>query len=99
MSAPWHRLALSSLLLVVLLASVAAGLGVLGGLVMLPQMGAVGWVALGLLIFLAVQLALFRLFGLRSRADEEAERKAGDEPDRPDEGGEESDGDWRAWRG
>jgi len=100
MPAPWHRLALSSLLLVVLLASVAAVLGLLGGLVLLPQLGAVGWVAIGLLLFLGVQLALFRLFGLRSQADEESEARAGDDaPAPPPEEDEDTTGDWRAWRG
>ncbi|HEX5009761.1 MAG TPA: hypothetical protein VFY71_05115 [Planctomycetota bacterium] len=101
MTASWGRLALFALLAVVLLASVGAVLGVLGGLVLLPQLGAVGWVAIGLLLFIGVQLALFRLFGLRSRADE---HEAGhdtddDEPQSDGERDERAGGDWRAWRG
>jgi hypothetical protein len=101
MSASWGRLALFALLAVVLLASIAAILGVLGGLVLLPQLGAVGWVAIGLLLFIGVQLALFRLFGLRSRADEQAAGRD-DDADAPDAAGERDEpkrSDWRAWRG
>jgi hypothetical protein len=101
MTASWGRLALFALLAVVLLASVGAVLGVLGGLVLLPQLGAVGWVAIGLLLFIGVQLVLFRLFGLRSRADEQqAERDTDDdEPEADAERDERTGGDWRAWRG
>jgi hypothetical protein len=96
MPSEWRRPAVSAGLLVVTLIVVAAGLGLLGSLVFLPQLGAVGWVAIGALLFLGVQLLMFRLFGLRSKADDEstpAEPKP--EPDKPAEG----DGDWRAWRG
>jgi len=106
MSASWGRLALFALLAVVLLASIGAILGVLGGLVMLPQLGAVGWVAIGLLLFIGVQLALFRLFGLRSRADEQAagsdtdtDTDDGDATDAAGEHDEPKRSDWRAWRG
>ena len=102
MSAPWGRLAVFALLAVVLLASVGAILGVLGSLVLLPQLGAVGWVAVGLLLFIGVQLALFRLFGLRSRADEQAPGSDTDDGDATDASGERDEpkrSDWRAWRG
>ena len=101
MTASWGRLALFALLAVVLLASVGAVLGVLGGLVLLPQLGAVGWVAIGLLLFIGVQLALFRLFGLRSRADEQDEGgdTGHDTPEADGERDERAGGDWRAWRG
>ena len=104
MSASWGRLALFALLAVVLLASIGAILGVLGGLVLLPQLGAVGWVAIGLLLFIGVQLALFRLFGLRSRADEQAagsdtDDGNGDATDASGERDEPKRSDWRAWRG
>jgi len=104
MFASWGRVALFALLAVVLLASIAAILGVLGGLVLLPQLGAVGWVAIGLLLFIGVQLALFRLFGLRSRADEQASGRdadgdAPDAADQSDERDEHKGDDWRAWRG
>ena len=101
MSASWGRLAVFALLAVVLLASVGAILGVLGGLVLLPQLGAVGWVAIGVLLFIGVQLALFRLFGLRSRADEQAAGRDadGDTPDAAGKPEESARDDWRAWRG
>src|SRR5690349_7433887 len=99
MSSDWRRPALSVGLLVVTLIVVAAGLGLLGGLVLLPQLGAVGWVAIGALLFLGLQLLLFRAFGLRSKADDEA--SADEAYEKPAESTEESerDGDWRAWRG
>jgi len=102
MTASWGRLALFALLAVVLLASVGVVLGVLGGLVLLPQLGAVGWVAIGLVLFLGVQLALFRLFGLRSRADEHEAADSDTDDDTPEAEGERDErasGDWRAWRG
>ena len=82
-----------------LLVLVSAVLGLLGGAVLLPQLGAVGWVAVGLVVFLAVQLAMFRLLGLRSQADEDT--GPADSP--PEEDVPVSDDnagkDWRAWRG
>ncbi|MBM3984677.1 MAG: hypothetical protein FJ296_03130 [Planctomycetes bacterium] len=69
---------------------------------LLPQLGAVGWVVAGALLFLGLQLLIFRAFRLRSRADEEAAR-AEDERERrapgPDDGGDAAGDDWRAWRG
>ena len=99
MPSDWRRPALSVGLLLVTLIVVAAGLGLLGGLVLLPQLGAVGWVAIGALFFLGLQLLLFRAFGLRSKADEDA--SAAEEPAKPTETPSEGDGDsdWRAWRG
>jgi hypothetical protein len=100
MSASWRRLALSSVLVVVGAVLAASLLGLLGAMVMLPQLGAVGWVAVGLALFLAVQLVLFRLFGLRSRADEEAGDEAAEEqPPVSDDAEPDDDADWRAWRG
>ncbi len=96
MSSGWRRLVLSSLLLLALMVAVAAVLGLVGGIVMLPQLGALGWVAVGLGLFLALQLVLFRLLGLRSRADDDAESR--DEPPAGDQPADDS-GDWRAWRG
>jgi hypothetical protein len=95
----WRRPALSAGLLLATLIVVAAGLGLLGSLVFLPQLGAVGWVAIGALLFLGVQLLMFRAFGLRSRADDDAKgAEPADEPAKKEDDGE-SDGDWRAWRG
>ena len=83
----------TALLLVVLIAAVAL-LPLLGGPALL--LPAAGWVALAMAAFILVQLALFRLFGLHSRADEEPETPGGADGDaekQPD------DRDWRAWRG
>jgi len=102
MPSPWRRLAFHSALLVAVLGGVAAVLSLLGGAVLLPQLGAVGWVVAGALLFLGLQLLIFRAFRLRSRADEEAAR-AEDERERrapgPDDGGDAAGDDWRAWRG
>jgi len=92
MATAWRRLVLSSALLLVLLVAVAMALGLLGGAVLLPQLGALGWVAVGLGLFLALQLLLFRLFGLHSRADDDAAGPADEKPPDPPD-------DWRAWRG
>lgn|SRR5262245_19755342 len=98
MPSEWRRPALSAGLLVLTLIVVAAGLGLLGGLIFVPQLGAVGWVAIGALLFLGLQLLLFRAFGLRSKADDEAQRR--EPPPEPSEEPEgEGDEDWRAWRG
>ena len=91
MTSAWRRPALHAALLLLVLVVLGAGLGLLGGLVFLPQLGAVGWVAIGGLLFLGVQLLLFRAFGLRSRADEDEPQQAAP-PDAPGD-------DWRAWRG
>jgi hypothetical protein len=91
MTSAWRRPALHAALLLIVLVLLAAGLGLLGGLVFLPQLGAVGWVAIGGVLFLGLQLLLFRAFGLRSRADEEGPEGAPSH-DAPDD-------DWRAWRG
>lgn len=74
-------------MLLAVLVVVGVALAALGSVVLLPQGGAVAVLVLAGVVFLAVQLALFRWLGLRSEADE---REA--EPPR------ESD-DWRAWRG
>jgi hypothetical protein len=102
MPSDWRRPALSAGLLLVLLIVVAGGLGLLGGLVLLPQLGAVGWVAVGALLFLGLQLVLFRALGLRSKADEEP--GAASPEDQPpaaasEQDPHEGDADWRAWRG
>lgn len=105
MPSEWRRPALSAGLLLLTLIVVAAGLGLLGGLVLLPQLGAVGWVAIGALFFLGLQLLLFRAFGLRSKADDEAEAEETRSKPAESEGESEGetkgkdDGDWRAWRG
>ena len=99
MPSEWRRPALSAGLLLVTLIVVAAGLGLLGSLVFLPQLGAVGWVGLGALLFLGVQLLMFRAFGLRSRADDEAKKAEPSDEPAETEGEGESAGDWRAWRG
>lgn len=57
-------------LLVVLLIAVVALLPLLGGPALL--LPAAGWVALAMAAFILLQLLLFRLFGLRSQADEES---------------------------
>ena len=96
----------SGLLLLVLVAAVAL-LPLLGAPAML--LPTVGWVA-GLMVgFILIQLAVFRLFGLSSRADDAADEAdaAGAEPREPgvEIGGEsgtkpdQSERDWRIWRG
>jgi len=98
MSAPWRRLALHSALIVALLVAVAVVLALLGGAVLLPQLGAVAWVAVVAVLFLGLQLLLFRAFGLRSRADDDADAREAGRPGAP--GAEDDDDrDWRAWRG
>ena len=94
MPRPARRALQASGLLVVLLIAVVALLPLLGGPALL--LPAAGWVALAMAAFIVLQLALFRLFGLRSQADEE--------PDQPSSQEAESEGDveprdWRAWRG
>ena len=101
----WQRLAVSSSLLLLVLLAVAGLVALLGGSVFLPQAGLFVWIALGLLVFLGANLLVFRLLGLRSRADEEPEKVAPDD----DNGGDvptgtarkdgTADADWRAWRG
>ena len=92
MPAPWRRLVWSSALLLATVVAVAVVLALVGGAVMLPQLGALGWVAVGLGLFLAVQLVVFRLLKLRSSADDAAV----EEPPAPEE---DEGRDWRAWRG
>jgi len=92
MPRPGRRALQTSGLLVLLLVAVVALLPLLGGPALL--LPAAGWVALAMVAFIAIQLALFRLFGLHSRADEEPDESAQKDPDaKPD------DQDWRAWRG
>jgi membrane protein implicated in regulation of membrane protease activity len=102
MPSPWRRLALHSALLVAVLGAVAAVLSLLGGAVLLPQLGAVAWVVAGALLFLGLQLLIFRAFRLRSRADDQAAHEE-DERERrapgPGNGGDANADDWRAWRG
>ena len=89
-------------LLVLVLLAVVALLPLLGGPAFL--LPAAGWVAFAMAGFILVQLGVFRLLGLRSRADEEPEESAGadgdgdgDAPAGADRDGD--DRDWRAWRG
>ena len=80
---------LSVVLLSVLLLAVALGLALLGSTVLLPQGGAAVLMVLGAMVFLGLQVCVFRLFGLRSQAD----KKPADDEDSDD------DPDWRAWHG
>jgi len=89
MPAPRLSPALSVGLLFILLLGIGLVLGLMGSAVLIPQGGAIGVLIVGALLFLGVQLMMFRLFGLRSAADERPE-----EPAEKDE-----DPDWRAWRG
>ncbi|HTE06235.1 MAG TPA: hypothetical protein VK824_08570 [Planctomycetota bacterium] len=65
----WKRLATSWVLLAAALL-LAGGLLALIGSTVLPQAGVFVYAAAGLMLFLLVQLLVFRLIGLRSRADE-----------------------------
>jgi len=74
-------------LLAGLLLAIVLGLALLGATVNLP-LG--GWAVLGglaLVLFLGVQLLVFRALGLRSQADKSRAEQTDD------------DTDWRAWRG
>jgi hypothetical protein len=87
---------LSGALLIGLLLVVGLGLAALGSAVMLPQGGAVVlFLAGGGLAFLGLQLLVFRLIGLRSKADDPSD--AG--PDHASKTEVDEDEDWRAWRG
>lgn len=87
---------LSGALLIGLLLVVGLGLAALGSAVMLPQGGAVVLLlAGGGLAFLGLQLLVFRLIGLRSKADDGPR----DGPDAASTADTEEDEDWRAWRG
>jgi hypothetical protein len=88
-----HALQATGLLVLVLLAVVAL-LPLLGGPAML--LPAAGWVAIAIVAFILLQLGLFRLFGLRSRADEEPDESP---PAGPEARDQDDDQDWRAWRG
>ena len=92
MPRPGRRALQTSGLLVLVLVAVVALLPLLGGPAML--LPAAGWVALAMVAFIAIQLVLFRLFGLRSRADEEPDETPPKDPD-----DKRDDQDWRAWRG
>jgi hypothetical protein len=71
-SGHWKRLATSWALLAVMLL-VAGGLIAIISSTVLPEAGFFVWAAVGLMLFLLVQLVVFRLLGLRSRADEAAD--------------------------
>jgi len=92
MSSPGRRALRSTALLaaVLLVAAVLLSL-LLGPALLLP---AVGWVALGMVAFITVQLGVFRLLGLRSRADDEPGETPREGPD-----GQTDDTEWRSWRG
>jgi hypothetical protein len=102
MSRPGRRALHATGLLVLVLLAVVALLPLLGGPAFL--LPAAGWVAFAMAGFILVQLGVFRLLGLRSRADEEPEESAGadGEGDGDAAAGADRDGDdrdWRAWRG
>jgi len=83
----------SVVLLVGLLFVVALALAALGSAVLLPQGAAAIVVVALVLVFLGVQLLVFRFMRLRSQADEavgEGEQEAV---------GTDADPEWRAWRG
>jgi hypothetical protein len=86
-------------LLVLALVAAVALLPLLGGPALL--LPAAGWVALAMAGFILLQLVLFRLFGLSSRADEEPDEpeEPRDPPDATTGRGQGEDRDWRAWRG
>jgi hypothetical protein len=67
-----QRVAVPVLLLVLTLIGVAALLELVGGTIMLPGAGMFVWIALGFAAFLGTQLLIFRMLGLRARADEPA---------------------------
>ncbi|MHC4846623.1 MAG: hypothetical protein ACYTCU_10750 [Planctomycetota bacterium] len=94
MAGNWRDVSGSALLLIALLAAIALGLALLGGTVFIPLGGAALWVALGLLVFIGAQFLLFRAMGMRSKADEESDEHGSDEPEDED-----TEADWRAWRG
>lgn len=77
-------------LLIGLFFVVGTVLALMGSAVLIPQGGVVGVLLVAALLFLCAQLAVFRVFGLRSKADEEpgSVTPPGDD-----------DSDWRAWRG
>lgn len=92
MPRPGRRALQTSGLLVLVLVAVVALLPLLGGPALL--LPAAGWVALAMVAFILVQLALFRLLGLHSRADEEPDESPPKDPD-----AKQDDQDWRAWHG
>ena len=106
MGRPGRRALHASVLLVLVLLAAVALLPLLGGPALL--LPAAGWVAFAMAGFILLQLGVFRLLGLRSRADEEPDESAG--PADGDGGGardgdgdtaarDGDDRDWRAWRG
>jgi hypothetical protein len=99
MGRPGRRALHASVLLVLVLLVAVALLPLLGGPALL--LPAAGWVAFAMAGFILLQLAVFRLLGLRSRADEEADESAGDGDGDASAGAdrERDDRDWRAWRG
>ena len=93
----------SVVLLSALLLAVALGLALLGSTVLFPQGGAAVLMVVAAVGFLALQICVFRLFGLRSQADEDPSGEAGLGDGGSGDGapGEDAadDEDWRAWRG
>lgn len=87
---------LSVVLLSALLLAVALGLALLGSTVLFPQGGAAVVMVLAAMGFLALQVCVFRLFGVRSQADEEPSDEAGLGDEDPGDS-DEVDRDWRAW--
>jgi hypothetical protein len=84
-------LTLSVVLLSGLLLVVAIGLALLLSTVLAPQGGAALLSVLAAVFYLALQMMLFRMLGLRSRADRGQPEDDADEHD--------DDPDWRAWNG
>lgn len=77
-------------LLIGVLFVVGLVLALMGSAVLMPQGAAVGVLLVAAVLFLCAQLAVFRILGLRSQADEQPDPEA-----TPDD----EDSDWRAWRG
>lgn len=94
MVGPIPSVTLSVALLTVLLLVVALGLALLGSTVLLPQGAPAVLMVLAAALFLGLQVVVFRVFGLHSRADQEPSETSGPEDDERDD-----DPDWRAWNG
>ncbi len=80
-------------------------LALMGGAVLIPQGAAVGVLLAAAAVFLAIQLVLFRLFGLVSDADQAGATPSSDsgQDEQPladvDAEPDDAEAEWRAWRG